>query len=378
MVCDVGFGVWCACSWDEVGNCVVDWFAAYVAGSTPAAYVLPHASLHGAVALAHVRCLQLDEYDEPMRELKPTRVAFGLSKKPYVWSAIGVGVLLSLIPAVGPVLALALAVFAVAYWLTRPTSDAPARSARTASAASADYVPFFDVEPGGRQEVVGESGFQSAISSVVEGSGRKVHVVLSFDASQRGRVRVDLVGDGLEVQCGWLPDYASEQYGGMVLIAAQQHKRVRCPAVIRGGYETAPSYGVWLVSLDDSWYAPAVEVSEVFEPVPESAFDLRVAEGTSCAIAGISHWVDDSDIAKSGQLYLRREPSNEHDVNAVAVYAETRKVGYLSAGRAKSYAPLLDQLGGQAVVSRDESRSRASFFLPPIPEMRKIVKAKVS
>ena len=49
----VCLGVWFACSWDVVGNCVIDGLPAYVACPTPTPYVLAHLVLHGTVALDH-------------------------------------------------------------------------------------------------------------------------------------------------------------------------------------------------------------------------------------------------------------------------------------------------------------------------------------
>ena len=54
MVGYVCFGVWFACSRNEVRDCVVDGLTAYVACPAPPAYVLAHAVLHGGVPLAHV------------------------------------------------------------------------------------------------------------------------------------------------------------------------------------------------------------------------------------------------------------------------------------------------------------------------------------
>lgn len=78
------------------------------------------------------------------------------------------------------------------------------------------------------------------------------------------------------------------------------------------------------VELPPSYEPP---VQRVLVAEPESAVDLRRLEGTSCAVAGITHWVkDDERRAFNGDcFYLRREPSNKHDANAVAVYAGERK-----------------------------------------------------
>ena len=53
VVCDERFGVWCACTWQVVGKCVVDGLSAEVAVAADFADVVAHAVLHGAVASDH-------------------------------------------------------------------------------------------------------------------------------------------------------------------------------------------------------------------------------------------------------------------------------------------------------------------------------------
>lgn len=62
-------------------------------------------------------------------------------------------------------------------------------------------------------------------------------------------------------------------------------------------------------------------------------------------------------------LYLVREPTNEHDRNAVKVLWGQRHVGYLSSARAEKAAPYLDRIGPGRVfavtgIARKESRGR--------------------
>jgi len=42
-------------------------------------------------------------------------------------------------------------------------------------------------------------------------------------------------------------------------------------------------------------------------------------------------------------LHLRREPSNEHDVNAVAVYFNDEQLGYVPRGENQVVAQMLDR-----------------------------------
>ncbi|GGI46320.1 hypothetical protein GCM10010932_14030 [Agromyces flavus] len=61
---------------------------------------------------------------------------------------------------------------------------------------------------------------------------------------------------------------------------------------------------------------------------------------------------------------LRREPANRHDRNAIAVHLNGSQVGYLSAARAAKYAPMLDALGGAALVTLRISQGEAWVKLP--------------
>ena len=83
--------------------------------------------------------------------------------------------------------------------------------------------------------------------------------------------------------------------------------------------------------------------------------DLRVAdlaslESVRTRIKGSAYWVTDKDRRRYGgsEYLLIREPENEADASAVAVYGKGRKVGHLSAARAASLAPLLDRLDADA------------------------------
>lgn len=121
-----------------------------------------------------------------------------------------------------------------------------------------------------------------------------------------------------------------------------------------------------------------MSVRRVLALVPRNPVSLRLQQGVSCAVAGVSYWLRDSERKniRDTVFYMRREASNKHDVNAVAVYAGERKIGYLSRSMAARYSPLLDPLVGPFVVNRDLSRARISFIMPPVKRLREVVERK--
>ena len=96
------------------------------------------------------------------------------------------------------------------------------------------------------------------------------------------------------------------------------------------------------------------------EPVEEPAD----AEGCGtflieCHVAGTSHIEDaagkTAELAKDSPLYLRREPGNEYDRDAIAIYtAEENRIGYVP----QKHNPILSRLmdGGRELVGRVVSR----------------------
>lgn len=109
--------------------------------------------------------------------------------------------------------------------------------------------------------------------------------------------------------------------------------------------------------------------------------DLRNVPSTRMRIKGSANWVTDDERAKYGgtEYLLVREPANEFDLNAVAVYGKGRKVGYVSAVKAAALAPILDPLpfdafllGGTSVV---ENSIRLWVDVPKLPELRKFTKS---
>lgn len=94
---------------------------------------------------------------------------------------------------------------------------------------------------------------------------------------------------------------------------------------------------------------PPVKVA-TFDRAGKEVLDLREVDSTRMRIVGSANWVTNEERAVyGGQEYLLvREPDNEHDGSAVAVYGKGRKIGYLSAARAASIAPQLDELSADA------------------------------
>lgn len=121
-----------------------------------------------------------------------------------------------------------------------------------------------------------------------------------------------------------------------------------------------------------------MSVRRVLAAAPTNPVSLRLQQGTSCPVVGVTYWLRDDErrSIRDTVFYLRREASNKHDVNAVAVYAGDRKIGYLSRGMAARYAPLLDPLVGPFVVNRDLSRARISLIMPPVKRLREVVERK--
>lgn len=108
--------------------------------------------------------------------------------------------------------------------------------------------------------------------------------------------------------------------------------------------------------------------------VPDGVVDLRALESRRVGIAGVGRRVSKPVLAWS--FLLEREPDNPHDANAVMVrLLDGRHVGYVPASIAASYAPLLDGIGDQFLVSgvgnAGTTSSRMWVDLPRIPALRK-------
>ena len=116
------------------------------------------------------------------------------------------------------------------------------------------------------------------------------------------------------------------------------------------------------------------------DPSSLRVLDLREVPSTRMRIKGSANWVtaeERSAFGGTGYL-LVREPNNEHDSCAVAVYGKGRKVGYVSATKAAALAPILDPLqfdafsvGGTSVI---ENSIRLWVDMPKLPDLRQFVK----
>ncbi len=97
------------------------------------------------------------------------------------------------------------------------------------------------------------------------------------------------------------------------------------------------------------------------KPMPVEAPDEK-GEGTfllECHVAGTSHVEDvegkTAELQKDSPLYLRREPGNEYDRDAIAIYtAEDNRIGYVP----QKHNPILSRLldGGRDLVGKVISR----------------------
>lgn len=120
--------------------------------------------------------------------------------------------------------------------------------------------------------------------------------------------------------------------------------------------------------------APRTAIDRLKLP-EEQITDLRPLGGARLRVVGTTHWVPNSKrMTVGGDAYvLIREPKNQYDENAVAVYDATRKVGYLSRAKAAAYAPQFDRIGapGYRVAGEPpEDSVRLWVVLPPIAAVR--------
>lgn len=81
--------------------------------------------------------------------------------------------------------------------------------------------------------------------------------------------------------------------------------------------------------------------------------DLRPLSSRRVAVARTHYLVNDRERQSQGpRLYvLRHEPRSRRDPAGIAVYSNGRGVGYLPDRIAGAMAPLLDRIGGAAVVN---------------------------
>ncbi|WP_163631078.1 HIRAN domain-containing protein [Microbacterium sp. B35-04] len=116
-----------------------------------------------------------------------------------------------------------------------------------------------------------------------------------------------------------------------------------------------------------------------------SSLDLRGLESTRMRVQGVANYVAYDERSKliSPELFLVREPGNEHDSAAIAVIGrQGRKLGYVSAARAQLLAPLLDQLAPSAflVAGAADADGGSQYWvnLPKVDALRRFVKSENS
>jgi hypothetical protein len=123
------------------------------------------------------------------------------------------------------------------------------------------------------------------------------------------------------------------------------------------------------------------EVTAVrIEPSRVAVIDLSKLDSVRMRVKGVAHWITFDERAKFGaqEYLLVREPKNAADASAVAVYGRGRKVGFVSASRAASMAPLLDTLGADAYRVGGSGASEHSSVLwvdvPKLDGLRRFVR----
>ena len=180
-------------------------------------------------------------------------------------------------------------------------------------------------------------------------------------------------------------------------------------AVLGGGQGVAP-VRVWADPKDGPWRARATLFPTAIEPERDFAqeqravvhepdepgtispvtltvsnpTDLRSLGSTRMRIRGVGNYVgwDERRAVGGAEYVLVREPDNSHDPCAVLVLSDGRKVGYVSAARAKILAPLFDSLGSAGYVVGGTGPSDESVQLwvdiPKAAVLRAFVKSRPS
>ncbi|MDE0545477.1 HIRAN domain-containing protein [Microbacterium sp. C7(2022)] len=136
-------------------------------------------------------------------------------------------------------------------------------------------------------------------------------------------------------------------------------------------------------AIDDLARDAAVKVERI-DPSSLTVVDLLGVDAMRMRIKGSVAWVTDTERARyGGQEYLLvREPDNEFDAQAIAVYGRGRKVGYVPASKAAALAPLLDALEADAYLVAGAAVQQNSIRLwvdvPRVPALRSFVAARPS
>ena len=101
--------------------------------------------------------------------------------------------------------------------------------------------------------------------------------------------------------------------------------------------------GLWAKINQVKENVEAVKTAVLPQPTPCRVLTLNGVSGVF--VVGGEYVPKDSQRVPTGAGFtveLRREPTNPHDKNAIAVLHKGRKIGYFGAGRAVDYAPLID------------------------------------
>lgn len=131
-------------------------------------------------------------------------------------------------------------------------------------------------------------------------------------------------------------------------------------------------------AIDDLARDAAVKVQRI-DPTSLSIVDLTGVDAVRMRIKGSVMWVTDTERARYGGLdyLLVREPDNDFDAQAIAVYGRGRKVGYVPASKAAAIAPMLDQLEGDAFrvagAAVQQNSIRLWVDVPRVPALRTFV-----
>lgn len=114
----------------------------------------------------------------------------------------------------------------------------------------------------------------------------------------------------------------------------------------------------------------------------DAFLDLRRLPTTTCRVRGMKYYLGEKprDEYKSRGYLLVREPANEHDKDAIAVYERGMKVGFVAASRAGSTAALLDQLQAPAyrVEGRPDGHGRVLIEMPTVPALRELAAGRLT
>lgn len=181
----------------------------------------------------------------------------------------------------------------------------------------------------------------------------------ALSADERRRVAAEIVAVEDAGGSHWVEGAAvAERYGVSVF---DVHDEVMAILNQREGAEVAAATRVRTVRLKDG-------------AAPED----YGAGGALVRAVGESYWVKPETVAALSvdHFIIVREPRNKHDANALAVYGGGRKVGYVSAARASTYAPLLDALSVSRVRVARDGEDGLRFRLPSLSALRRAVAAR--